>query len=140
MRLPELQAGVYRHYKGRHYLVLGYSHDSNADTLYDQQAVDDAAGAWQSGVMHTIQPLGERVCVVYIGLELTDAHKGPRIGHRNVTGPDAFFDWLHPDDWSVCPEPVPYGVGNPIECDCSHAGFTLLVRRFTYVGPEWKGF
>lgn len=30
-RLPELAAGVYQHYKGDDYLVIGYAHDANND-------------------------------------------------------------------------------------------------------------
>ena len=31
MTLPELQAGVWRHWKGRDYLVLGLGHDADHD-------------------------------------------------------------------------------------------------------------
>lgn len=133
--LPELRAGIYRHYKGPLYQVLGYAHDANADTLYDQKGVRRRE---THGEMP--DPLGERNVVVYLGLELTEAHVGPRLAVRNVSGGDAFFDWLHPDDWTVCPEHVPYGVGNAVECDCPHyPGFTPLVQRFAYVGPSWEG-
>jgi hypothetical protein len=56
-KLPELPAGVYRHYKGHYYLVIGYGHDSNYD---------------------------DRHVVVYIGLELDDAKQGPRLNVRTV--------------------------------------------------------
>lgn len=56
-RLPDLQAGVYRHYKGHHYLVLGYGHDAN-----------DA----------------DREVVVYVGLELDGAKQGPRLAVRTA--------------------------------------------------------
>lgn len=55
--LPDLRAGVYRHYKGPHYLVLGYGHDANRD--------------------------GRQV-VVYIGLQLDGAHSGARLAVRDV--------------------------------------------------------
>jgi hypothetical protein len=45
------KAGVYKHYKGQHYMVYGLGHDSN----YDDRAV-----------------------VLYIGLELDSSHAGPR--------------------------------------------------------------
>lgn len=55
-QLPELRAGVYRHYKGPLYLVLGYGHDAN----------------------------NERTVVVYIGLELDGAKEGARLAVRTV--------------------------------------------------------
>lgn len=55
--LPHLPAGVYRHYKGHHYLVLGFGHDSNVD--------------------------GRNV-VVYVGLELEGASRAPRMNVRTV--------------------------------------------------------
>ena len=55
--LPDLPAGVYRHYKGQHYLVLGYGHDSNVEG---------------------------RVIVVYVGLELDGAKTGPRLAARTA--------------------------------------------------------
>lgn len=62
--LPDLLAGVWRHWKGHHYLVLGYGHDSNRE--------------------------GRQV-VVYVGLQLDGAHTGPRLAVRDVRGPDGFF-------------------------------------------------
>lgn len=56
-RLPDLSAGIYQHYKGHHYLVLGYGRDAN-----------DA----------------EREVVVYVGLELDGAKPGPRLSVRTV--------------------------------------------------------
>jgi hypothetical protein len=55
--LPELRTGVYQHWKGHHYLVLGYAHDAN-----------------QAG----------RNVVVYVGLELDGASDGPRLAVRDV--------------------------------------------------------
>lgn len=57
MKLPELPAGVYRHYKGPLYMVTGYAHDSNHEG---------------------------RVVVVYVGLQLDGAKTGPRMGVRDV--------------------------------------------------------
>ncbi|HSX02170.1 MAG TPA: DUF1653 domain-containing protein [Candidatus Saccharimonadia bacterium] len=56
--LPELPAGVYRHYKGQYYLVLGYGHDSN---------------------------YADRTVVVYVGLQLEGAlPNAPRLNVRTV--------------------------------------------------------
>jgi hypothetical protein len=64
--LPDLRAGVYRHYKGPLYLVLGYGHDANHD--------------------------GRQV-VVYVGLQLDGAKPGPRLAVRDV---DDFFAIVDP--------------------------------------------
>lgn len=56
--LPPLQAGIYRHYKGQLYQVLGYAQDSTIDG---------------------------RIVVVYVGLELAGATAGrPRMNVRSV--------------------------------------------------------
>lgn len=55
--LPDLQAGIYRHYKGPLYLVFGYGHDANQDG---------------------------RTVVVYVGLQLDGAHTGTRLAVRDV--------------------------------------------------------
>lgn len=57
MELPDLPAGIYRHYKGHRYLVLGYGHDADYE--------------------------GRQV-VVYVGLELDDARPGPRLSVRTA--------------------------------------------------------
>jgi hypothetical protein len=64
--LPDLRAGVYRHYKGPLYLVLGYGHDANNDS---------------------------RQVVVYVGLQLDGAKPGPRLAVRDV---DDFFAIVNP--------------------------------------------
>lgn len=116
--LPDLPAGVYRHYKGPLYLVFGYGHDANADTLFHVRV--DATH------------LGERYVVVYVGLQLDDAHDGPRIAVRDV----ADFHAL------VCGVEACERYGEVFEADpyngcvrCKSAP----VKRFTYIGPEWAG-
>jgi hypothetical protein len=56
--LPPLPSGIWRHYKGPLYLVLGYGHDAN-----DEQ----------------------RPVVVYVGLQLDQARPGPRLAVRTAT-------------------------------------------------------
>jgi hypothetical protein len=63
--LPDLYAGIYRHYKGPLYLVLGYGHDAN-DSFRD--------------------------VVVYVGLELDEAKRGARLAVRSV---EDFFAEVH---------------------------------------------
>jgi hypothetical protein len=72
MQLPELPSGIYRHWKGKLYQVLGYAHDSNLD---------------------------ERVVVVYVPLELDGAHLGPRMAVRSV---EDWRAHVHPWDGTVC--------------------------------------
>lgn len=79
--LPDLPAGVYRHWKGPLYHVLGYGHDANSDL--------------------------DRFAVVYIGLQTQGSHTGPRLAFRTAISDDpdvdAFFDFVHPSDGSKCP-------------------------------------
>lgn len=82
LRLPDLPAGVWRHYKGPLYQVLGYAHDADDD---------------------------ERVVVVYFGLELDDAHEGPRMAVRDA---ESFLGMVMVGDNEV-------------------------VQRFTYVAPQF---
>lgn len=54
---PDLRTGIYRHYKGPLYLVLGLGHDANHDG---------------------------RAVVVYVGLQLDGAKTGPRLAVRDM--------------------------------------------------------
>jgi hypothetical protein len=77
--LPELPAGVYRHYKGHQYLVLGYARDS-----------DSADG---------------RIVVVYIGLELTGDPGPIRMHVRTV---EDFLADVDPDTGEEVTDLLPY--------------------------------
>lgn len=73
--------GVYRHYKGQLYQVLGLAHDANAEETahWVKRAGDEEkgpGGIWQA--------FGERTVVVYIGLQLDAAHLGPRLAVRTL--------------------------------------------------------
>ena len=73
--LPPLESGVYRHYKGHPYLVLGYGEDSNQE------------GRW---------------LVIYVGLDLDGARPGPRIKARTAS---EFLGWVHRNEsgnWETC--------------------------------------
>jgi hypothetical protein len=65
-------SGIYRHYKGFYYLVLGVAHDANDES---------------------------RTVVVYIGLELVKAHTGPRIAIRTL---EDFNADVHIGDGKAC--------------------------------------
>jgi hypothetical protein len=97
--LPDLRAGIYRHYKGPLYLVLGYGHDANQE---------------------------DRTVVVYVGLQLDGAKSGARLSVRTA---DDFFAIVDRntgatvnDDWDgTDPPPVqrftylgPTVIGPPI--------------------------
>lgn len=127
--LPDLAAGIWRHYKGPLYQVFGYAHDANvmSGTTYD---VGDI-GTW-SNEAHEWLALEERFVVVYMALQLDGAHTGPRMAVRTAS-----------DFWTAvcglrdCPQ---YGL--PFEPDA----FGGCIRckdaptpRFTYVGTVWEG-
>lgn len=104
---PLLPAGIWRHYKGPRYLLLGVGHDANAEDLH----VRDTEG-W----------LGTRTVVVYVALETDGAKEGPPMAVRTLI------------DWSriVCAQPrhkQHYGK-DPVGEDC------IAVSRFTYVGTD----
>lgn len=115
--LPELRAGVYRHYKGQLYFVYGYGHDANEE--------------------------GRRT-VHYIGLELSLAHKGPRLATRNATpedGFDAFWDYVCAEQNEKLGIICGMSTSNwrqdrrkPSSCQYHPGGTTM--PRFEYVGPE----
>lgn len=90
--LPDLPAGIYQHYKGHLYHVLGYGSDSNYEG---------------------------RVVVIYFGIELHDARKGPRLHVRTV---EDFFAIVDVSTGKVIDQLEPT---------------TLCPRRFTYLGTEW---
>jgi hypothetical protein len=115
--LPDLRTGIYRHYKGHFYFVFGYGHDANADSLHAEQP---------GGVVPEDLPLGERAVVIYMGLELTDANKGPRLAVRTA---EDFFALV----CSAC--------GADWECKKNHQDEgSDPVPRFEYMGPAWYGW
>lgn len=121
--MRDLPAGVYRHYKGPLYLVLGYAHDANADVL---------GLATTPGSSYFTPFGGERTVVVYVGLELDGAHRGARLAVRTV---DDFFAVVCAGD-STC---LNYGREVSFRADsCVHCG-TPTRQRFAYVGPTWEG-
>lgn len=121
--LPSLSAGIYRHYKGHYYQVFGYAHDANADTLYHLVYDPTSNGSRP-------QPMRERTVVVYMGIQVEDAHTGPRLAVRSV---DDFFMLLHQSDFTPC-QVAPRNA--PVQCPHGH---NALVRRFEYHAPEWTG-
>jgi hypothetical protein len=127
--LPDLRSGVWRHYKGHFYLVLGYAHDANAEDLYRVRGIEKLRSPISSDDPFNLEftALGERAVVVYIGLELDDANKGPRLAVRTA---EDFFAL-------VCSE-----CGSLWECTKNHQdeGPVGPVPRFEYMGPAWYGW
>lgn len=60
-----LQMGIYQHYKGPLYQVIGLAHDANEEG---------------------------RLCVAYVGLQLNAAHSGPRLCVRTYDDFVALMD------------------------------------------------
>lgn len=110
--LSRLKPGIYVHYKGPLYLVLGLAHDANAEDLFYEY--------FANGPQYT--SLGERRCVVYVGLQLNEAHTGPRLAVRTL---EDFFA-------EVCIQPEHTHYGQPVQGDDP----CRKVHRFVYLGPE----
>lgn len=112
MRLPDLRTGVYRHYKNHFYLVLGYGHDANYE---------------------------DRTTVHYLGLELNEAHTGPRLATCTAVSDDpevdAWFDYVHSIDGSKCL----HGITGTFFTTKRYPDQIAVVPRFEYVGPSWEG-
>lgn len=73
--MSELKLGIYRHWKGHLYQVIGAAHDANTD--------------W-------------RTCVVYMPLELDGAHLGLRMAIRTY---EDFMAWVSMEGRANVPEP-----------------------------------
>jgi len=106
--LPELPAGIYRHYKGHLYQALGYGCDANNR---------------------------EHIMVFYLGLELVGAQPGaPRFAARTAASSDpavdAWWDNVHADG-TKCTHDHKAGAAT---CSAGHT----ITPRFAYLGPTWQ--
>lgn len=124
MRLPPLKAGIYRHYKGPLYQVLGYAHDANADDLVLNSDIAD------TGTRPA--PMGERFVVVYFGLQLDGAKTGPRLAVRTV---DDFLAYVDPSDGSR----VPQSVVEACQGSLRQVEARGYMPRFQYQGSQFDG-
>src|SRR5256885_16152759 len=107
---------------------MGLAHDANAEEFFTHDE-------------EKYFPTGEREVIVYIGLELNDAHTGPRLAIRTARDVgDAFYDVVHmgnPDRWTegtVCEGSCAYRRINSDRWNTHN-----VVPRFTYLGPTWEG-
>lgn len=133
MALPPLKAGVYRSWKKRLYLVLGYSQDANADSLCDYRETMDRVYRHNRGDEdgpNKPTPLGERLCVVYIALQPDASHEGPLFSHRDV---DDFLAFIDPTDGSVVPRATVDACRGDVQQIMAHG----YLPRFEYVGPQF---
>lgn len=122
--------GVYRHYKGPLYQLIGVAHDANAEELFGAAVAVLGLPERQPAS----EPLGERIVVVYIGLQLDTAHEGPRLAVRTMSD---FVRVVH-DDGQPCWSHVTMGSGASMhECsgEWSRAG---VQRRFTWLGEYYQ--
>lgn len=119
--LPDLTAGIWRHFKGHLYLVLGYANDANSEG---------------------------RTVVVYVGLQLDGARHGERISVRTV---EDFFAVVDPTTGEAaepgtttnactgdCGDDNPHDAHLNADWDGQHwvpRSDPASVQRFTYVGP-----
>lgn len=118
MSSADVKHGIYRHYKGRFYQVFGVAHDANYDEFH--------SASWDQP-----DPLFDdgRTVVVYIGLELDEAHLGPRLAVRTLSD---FLGWVHPDGRTK-EGPITTVMGGD---DLREEGWK---PRFEYLGPELTG-
>lgn len=114
MSAEELKLGIYRHYKGPLYQVLGRARDAN-ETVPRQDT---------DGVVRALP----RVVVVYMPLQLDGAHLGPRMSVRTE---DDFHALVH-QDGTPCDGTHCVGDG-PTQYHTVHGPH---VRRFTYLESE----
>lgn len=128
--LPDLLAGVYRHYKGPLYLVLGMAHDANADELFAHRA--DVARS------STVAPSGDRIVVVYIGLQLDEAHTGPRLAVRTLEDFMVEVCGAVDDEGAACGGNLVWS-NTLMAWTCVKHGETINIKRFSYLGPSWEG-
>jgi hypothetical protein len=107
--LTRLRLGIYRHYKGPLYQVLGLAHDANADKLLEVRPDGNHS------FVRDYEDPAYRYVVVYMPLQLDGAHLGPRMAVRTL---EDFFAFVNPRTG------MPFNGSGP------------AVSRFRYLGPE----
>lgn len=125
-----MKVGLYRHYKGGTYLVLGIAHDANADTIGN--STEQAIIGYE--LDDRVKPFGSREVVVYVGLDRGDKPGTPMAVrtledfNQKLCGVRVYDDKI---DVKCC---------KPLDSDdrCPEHEYTNTppVRRFEYVGPR----
>jgi len=137
MSLRPLPSGVYQHWKGPLYLVLGYASDSNADTIGDhtKQAIIGQE------LEDRVEPFGERIVVMYISISGTMRDDGLPVGlHTHVRTASDFHaevhlgntgDFAYLKDGTVCEDGCKY-----LRLNQHGTNNHLTVPRFKFLGPR----
>lgn len=128
-----VNAGIYQHYKGPLYQVLGLAHDANV-TVCSRDTDGD-------GDCYICNPYGilnlnaacrvPRIVVLYFGLQLDAAHEGPRLAVRTRSD---FESYVHLPDGTVCA--AMSDTGKP-ESTCTAY---QCVQRFKFRGPDFRAW
>lgn len=128
----DVRSGIYRHYKGNLYQVIGVAHDANADSLGSEAVLMHADEPGEED-WAVIKPLEERRVVVYFGLQLDEAKEGDRLAVRTLADWNRFVCWKN----ACGKELVRNNSFNAYECP-DHGFIFTPVSRFQYLGPEFK--
>lgn len=121
--LDKCKPGIYRHYKNRLYQFVGLAHDANSSDLMPR---DGGYGKVPVPFAST------RIVVVYIGLELDDAHTGPRLAVRTLE--DFFAEVCVSERCEHYGKKIEEGM--PRRCVNDGHGW----RRFSWVGYEYASW
>jgi uncharacterized protein DUF1653 len=125
-----IQLGIYRHYKGPLYQVLGLAHDANADELLERDPHTHDFCLQDGKALVATKPLGARTVVVYIPLQLDGgAHLGPRMAVRTL---EDFEAWVHRNE-NGCERPEGTACTDGA---CEWYDLRTVQPRFRYLGPE----
>jgi len=131
--MDTVRQGIYRHYKGPLYQVLGLAHDANSDTLGEVNPADPR----QLG--SSVKPLTEREVVVYIALQLDDVHQGYRMVVRSLSDWNAFVHNEEGTEYgTICKHWVSSSSGSFSFCWCNgEYGREIITRRFSFLGERY---
>lgn len=110
MSMNSMRMGIWKHYKGPLYQVLGLAHDANHD---------------------------DRTVVVYMPLQLNGAHLGPRMAVRTIEDFEAVVHVSRAgDNWPVCPGLGHCGLIKNEDGSVDMDHYDRLHRpRFVFLGP-----
>lgn len=133
-----MKLGLYRHFKGEHYLVIGTADDANAEDLADYQEMMQrvyAHNRGDTGVPDKPTPLGQRTTVVYVPLYVVPDSE-TNMAVRTV---EDFERKLCGVTWEEDSGERCWSCFKPLDAQdrCPDHGHTnYQVRRFEYVGGD----
>src|SRR5580765_8236505 len=127
--MTQIESGIWRHWKGNLYQMLGIARDANAGEL----TIANSQEHWDEDNFRSI-PLGERTVVVYIGLQLDGATPGPRMNVRTL---EDFIAWVPTSDTEGQARMIAArSPGDPLGYYVRHTDTGYEIPRFEYLGPE----